>query len=113
MSEKYNGWTNYETWCVKLWMDNDQGSCEYQSELAQECWDEADGDKDDAVRAIAERLEAMHDEGMDEMLGANRSSVYADMLGAAFREVNWHEIAEHVLEDADIEVEETAEADDE
>ena len=22
----YNGWTNYETWAVGLWIDNEQGS---------------------------------------------------------------------------------------
>ena len=26
---KYNGWTNYETWVTKLWMDNDEGSQEW------------------------------------------------------------------------------------
>ena len=29
MSERYNGWTNYETWLVNLWMDNEQGSQEF------------------------------------------------------------------------------------
>jgi hypothetical protein len=25
MAEKYNGWTNYETWNVALWTGNDEG----------------------------------------------------------------------------------------
>ena len=23
---EYNGWYNYETWNLKLWLDNDQGT---------------------------------------------------------------------------------------
>ena len=29
MSQEYNGWTNYETWNVALWMDNDETSYQY------------------------------------------------------------------------------------
>jgi len=29
MNETYNGWTNYQTWAVKLWMDNDEGAYRY------------------------------------------------------------------------------------
>jgi len=29
MSEKYNGWSNYETWNVALWAGNDEGSYNY------------------------------------------------------------------------------------
>ncbi len=37
----YNGWKNYETWSVKLWIDNDQGSEQYWNEVAQEVWEES------------------------------------------------------------------------
>ncbi len=29
----YNGWTNYETWNVALWINNDEGLCS----LASDC----------------------------------------------------------------------------
>ena len=32
---EYNGWTNYETWNVALWINNDQGLYN----LARECGD--------------------------------------------------------------------------
>lgn len=33
----YNGWTNYDTWNVALWFDNDgEGLAEYVAEFARE-----------------------------------------------------------------------------
>ena len=32
----YNGWSNYETWAVALWLDNERGSYEYWREQAAE-----------------------------------------------------------------------------
>ena len=29
----YNGWKNYETWLVALWIDNEQSSYSYAREL--------------------------------------------------------------------------------
>ena len=31
----YQGWTNYETWAVNLWLGNEQGSHEYWQEQAR------------------------------------------------------------------------------
>ena len=84
---KYNGWTNYETWNVKLWMDNDQGSYDYWREVT------ARFDKDDA-HALSEILRLEHEENQPELTGT-----YADLLGAALSSVNWYEIAESLLSD--------------
>ena len=35
LSTEYNGWENYETWNVALWINNDEGLYD----LAQECGD--------------------------------------------------------------------------
>lgn len=29
MEQQYNGYYNYETWCVKLWLDNDEQNYNY------------------------------------------------------------------------------------
>lgn len=89
---KYNGWTNYETWLVNLWMSNDEGSYLYWAE-------EAKG-YDDA-HALADALKDHHEEWYLDAVGENlHSSLLSDLLGAAFSSVNWIEIAEHLLYDA-------------
>lgn len=90
----YNGWTNYETWVVNLWLTNDSGSDERLREMARDCLTHLDGDMDDATWELAKRIEEDHDEFMPETTG-----VYADLLGHALRCVDWREIARHVIDE--------------
>jgi hypothetical protein len=111
--KKYNGWTNYETWVVNLWMSNDQGSDEYYRELAQETYNRADSEKsftrdEVAIRNLADTLEGEFDERQSELVGV--TGVFADLLNAAISEVNWHEIAEHYIADVDQDKTEKGEA---
>ena len=106
----YNGWTNYETWAVNLWMDNDQGSCGYWAEAAQDAWNEAD-DKhpnqfmnrhDNARSVLSKRLQDEHDSQSEHpVFAASDGTVYADLLNAALLEVNWCEIAESLLDEVE------------
>jgi hypothetical protein len=65
----YNGWSNYETWNVKLWMDNDEGSYNYWQCETQLSWDNTDpGDAwpvsthaESAVADLAEKLKSQHE----------------------------------------------------
>jgi hypothetical protein len=88
----YNGWANYQTWVVNLWMTN--SGDEWLRELARDCLDNSDGDITDATDALAQALESQHDEFMPETTG-----VYADLLGHALGMVDWHEIARHAIDD--------------
>ena len=97
---KYKGWTNYETWCVKLWIDNDEGSQGYWAERAQEAFNDAEADKtftriERAAFALADELKDQHEENNP----TTENGVYTDLLGAALSSVNWHEIASNMLED--------------
>ena len=102
--ETYNGWTNYETWLAKLWMDNDEGSYRFWQEQAD--WaignaptNEFAGGREQEVRIyLAEMLKDHHAEMADEMLP--EASVYTDLMRAALGSVNWHEIANVLIEEA-------------
>lgn len=94
----YNGWTNYETWVVNLWMDNEQGSQEFFREQAREIYDEATAKPymtraETASQRFAGFLENHYDENIPEMPG-----VYGDLLGGALSAVNWDEIARHYID---------------
>ena len=98
----YNGWTNYATWNVKLWMDNDQGSQEYWLEQAQaaaaatDTDDDMESRKSDAASALETELENSHDDAAPDLQGP-----YADLMGYALGQVNWREIANSLLDDLD------------
>lgn len=101
----YNGWTNYETWNVALHLDNDQGSQELMQEYAQECVDEALSDNESDIRAAAtyslsKRIEEFHDEMHEQTVTV--SGVFCDLLSAALRAVDWHEIARHYVDDIEL-----------
>jgi len=102
--EKYNGWTNYETWNVKLWMDNDEGSYRYWQDIAEELWEDVEKDKDDFCTQMSRRLKDEHEENMPELQGT-----YADLLGAAMSVVDWYEIAESFVDELPAKEEQEAE----
>ena len=99
--KEYNGWHNYETWLVKLWIDNEESSSRYWDETAQEVYDDAEASRsftkeEQATLTLSDRLKDEFDENQPELEG-----FWADLLNASMSEVNWHEIAEHYIADVD------------
>ncbi len=98
--KEYNGWTNYETWNVALWLGNEQGSERYWASEAEDRFREAESSRsftreDRAALDLAEQLKNEIEETAPE-LGA---SMFSDLLSAALSEVNWLEIARHYIDD--------------
>lgn len=107
MEEKtYNGWTNYETWAVNLWIDNDQGSHTYWREQAgshyenaADCESVREGLWSHRSAARSKLAEQIKEEFEEASPLADQANVYSDLLTAALGEVDWREIADHLLED--------------
>ena len=91
----YNGWTNYETWCMALWIDNDQGTYEESRRLARLA---LEVDTDSQANELAGILKDWQDQQRPEEINGP-ASVWTDLLTAAFGEINWYEIAENHLEE--------------
>jgi hypothetical protein len=77
----YNGWSNYETWNVNLWLDNEPGSYEEKRDIIRQAHEPYK-----AAQALKEWVEDMMPD-----LGA---SMWADLLNAAVSSVDWQEIVE-------------------
>ena len=93
---KYNGWTNYETWLVALWIDNDEGSQDYWREQAADYVRRQEGREVSARTAVAQELENYYRDAAQEF---KLPGMFADMLNASLDSVDWEEIADHLLEE--------------
>jgi hypothetical protein len=83
--EQYNGWKNYETWLVNLWIDNDGGAY-YWAERAEEVRDVSD---------LADEMETYYTALADEAIPSQ--GMFHDLFNSALREVSWYDIAEHYI----------------
>lgn len=97
MTDSYNGYTNYETWNICLWIDNEEGSQDYWLETSREIakevresgdYDDVDSAKSAAVSELAARMESEFEEAMPDFNG-----FWNDILRTAFDRINWSEAA--------------------
>lgn len=92
--QKYNGWTNYETWLCNIWF-NDFDFTDMM-DMFDKCEDNCD------VLDIIENYIKEHVEEYVEFnsisLGGQHGFIH-DMLNAAISEIDWRDIAEHYVDD--------------
>jgi hypothetical protein len=91
-NQEYNGWTNWETWNFKLWIDSDESAYNAVIELAE---DMIEGEN--ASLDFSKELEAWTDDMRDAV--EIESGFFADVCNSAIRKVNFYEIAEAYLEE--------------
>lgn len=88
MLPEYNGWSNYPTWCVHLWITNEEPIYEYARELVNEEY-ELDIYRDDALKEWV-----TSEEWIGEVAGMS-----ADLINFALAHVEWREIADALREE--------------
>lgn len=92
----YNGWENYQTWAVNLWLNNDQATQEHLFEMAKDAMQASPIVKRKAEYILADNIED-YVEDNNPLLEQN--SMFTDMLNHAIANVAWLEIAEGTLEE--------------
>lgn len=77
---RYLGWKNYETWCINLWLEQEDyfRSLDYEMEVAD----------------LASQIKDFVEEFKPEI----PNSMYSDLLNAAISCCDFYEIAENALE---------------
>ena len=113
-TKAYNGWTNYETWCVHLWLTNEEGSYRYWMEEARRHVAEAPDqmcarDWDYTIpKAASYTLSEQLAYELEHAEILKAASMYTDLLVAALESVEWREIAEAFVSEVDVPKSETS-----
>ena len=92
-NQEYNGWTNWETWNFKLWLDNSEDSYKAIIYLAEEVEESEEG-----PFTLSKELESLANDLCEESVRFE-SGFFADVCNSAIRKVNFYEIAEAYLEE--------------
>ena len=83
--EEYNGYTNYETWLVNLWLNNDEATYNQLRELV-------------VTTSTAYELGKALQEWIQESIPEAVDGMFMDLINAGLSEVDWMEIAEAARE---------------
>jgi hypothetical protein len=101
MCEKqYNGYTNYETWVVNLWIDND----EYTQDETRDWMTENHN-----TFQYKFQLDEAYREFVEELFDSPTSGLAGDLIGHALDNVNWKELTDLLIEELELDQEEEEE----
>lgn len=87
MTEKYQGWSNYETWNVNLWLNNDEATYREIRALCLDGNDEYAGSQKLQNFVMEEILKVL-----DRFTETTYSGIVSDVSQANLKLVNWLEI---------------------
>ena len=96
--DNYNGWTNWETWNFKLWLDNDEFLSNHFHDVAKITLED---DKIEYKISDVEKYlrEYADDSVYDHIDNTKLGGWMADFLTMTMKEVDYYEIALSLLKD--------------
>jgi hypothetical protein len=80
MSEKYNGWANYETWLVSVW--------NYVELMTETCKENGHPADDEWCKEFYEQLVATE--------VPRKAGIVADLYLSALERIDWRDISNHI-----------------
>ncbi|MBF0099661.1 MAG: hypothetical protein HQK77_02010 [Desulfobacterales bacterium] len=80
------GWSNYITWNVYMWIKNNP---EWYAQIEKECLfgNESIFEKTERLKVLIQELNPL----------AKQDTLFADLLSFGLDQVNWYELIEHFL----------------
>ena len=111
----YQGWQNYPTWCIHLWISNEEGLYRAWRDEARTCREDAPGhwrpsglSGSDPVRELkfativdlADKLKDSWEYQASEPEN-RQEGFWADLQSWALAQVDWQEVAAALLEELD------------
>ena len=94
--ERYNGFANYETWAVNLWLTNDHPAYSEFRELAENYSSE---ESYEFGQEIKKRVEQGTEDILEQLTGSAFAGMISDIFHANLTLVDWDEIAQGFQED--------------
>ena len=91
-TQKYNGWTNYATWMVNLHFEN----LDFTDEVDSGVFD--DMNAHDVRCHVASLIQQYVEDYLDAVVDVTNSFVQ-DCINATINDVDWHDIANHYVDD--------------
>jgi hypothetical protein len=90
----YNGWSNYETWLVNLWLTNEQSTQDFLEHRRSILSNGNNPHKEDLFASLIREYVEQERETWHE----SAASLWNDLINAALQQVDWREIARAYLE---------------
>lgn len=98
-TEGYNGWTNYPTWAVNLWLSNEKDLYFYFRELTETIKEEVELGPEDKIYNLSLAIKEFVEDNYPLPTDCyGFYGFYSDILEFALGQVNYYEIAENMIE---------------